>query len=399
MFPFLVLLGAGAVTAFGYFQRQYGAITAALDGERIKGSRSLRAVYLASHRTVISTLRALLSPGRERVFTCEQADADGLVAKLKTLRNGKEKKKAWEELKIASIVRLVVSVYYLVEVYLVLLVQVNLVARYSAVDADAPVQNLAGGTFGLESKQRFLSLARSKLFEQGGVEKLVDLVHEVSEEVVGPLRLTELVGPDDVRNLLRDICRRVEAKSGLRAHIGQEVRRVGSTPEETYSVSRRMYPVLDARWLLVPRIPHEDSAGGEDALDQNVKQLVSEALDLCDVLDYDVLLRTNVDALIDVAGGLVNGYVWGVSGMEEGGKVALAPVIAKIANVSKMVLGSGTGPLEKLDAADESAETDAVDSSKCAHGPFVDALLQSGSCEAFGAAVFLSGERTGGDNN
>lgn len=395
---FLAVLGAGAVSAFSYARRQYGVITSALDAERISGARSLRAVYGASRRTVISTLCALLKPGRERIFACEHADADGLVARLKTSVDGKEKKATWEELKVAAIVRLIVSVYYVVEVYLVLLVQVNLVARYSAVDADAPIQMLEGRVLELESKQQFMSLARRKLFEDGGVEELVDAVHQVTREVVGPVKLTERVGPDDVRNILRQICRKVESKCGVGTRGSSQCDSSADPDDDNRPpVSVISQQILDARWLLTIR--EEDSrlsAEQDGAADPVVRQLVHEALDVCDVLDYDLLLKTNVDALMDVAGGLVDGYVWGVSGMERGGKVALAPVIAKIANVSKLVLGSEENAQPVHDLSSDSAR---ADMSTVACGPFVDALVQSGSCDAFGAAVFLSGERTSGTAN
>lgn len=385
---------AGAVV---YARQQYNAMTAALDAERVNGARGLRAVYLASRRTVESTLRALLVPGRDRVFACDASNPDALVDFLKTVKDEAEKRQTWDTLKIAAIVRLVSSVYYLVEIYLILLVQVNLVARYSTADVDAPIQELARAKLDLETKQKFLSVARRRLFEDGGIERLVAVVEEATTEVVGPVRLTERVGPDDVRNLLRRICRLVEAKSATAVAGHSELPTDG--PDAGSGISRADTDVLSARWLLTASTnllcTEEGSEGDDDDLNANVMFLLDECLDLCDVLQHDVALRTSVDALMDVAGGLVDASLWGISSAESGGKVAFAPVIARIANVSKLVLDGGQRALAKKRASREmtvSAEQLCVD--RPADGPFVDALLEVSACDAFGAAVFLSGERS-----
>jgi Peroxin-3 len=382
---------ACTVGAFVYARQQYNAITAALDAERVNGARSLRAVYTASRKTVEFTLRALLRPGRDRVFACDASNPDALVDYLKRVKDDAEKRQTWDQLKVAAIVRLVSSVYYLVEVYLILLVQVNLVARYSTADVDAPIEELARGKLDLEAKQNFLSLARRRLFEQGGIESLVAVVEEATAEIVRPVRLTERVGPDDVRSLLRRICRLVEAKSAATGTASAGV-------DSATGVDPSRNDVLAARWLLAAGadgvLEGMSSNSSDSVCDANVAFLVDEGLDLCDVLQYDEVLRTSVDALMDVAGGLVDASLWGVASSEKGGKVAFAPVIARIANVSKLVLhgGAGTARNERF-SRDLSASGDAIDAECQADGPFVDALLQVASCDSFGAAVFLSGER------
>lgn len=373
-------------------------MTAALDLERANGARNLRAVYLASSKTVESTLRALLSPGRDRVFACNASNPDALVDSLKTLKDEAEKRKTWETLKIAAIVRLVASVYYLVEVYLILLVQVNLVARYSTADADAPIDELNEGKLNLESKQKFLSLARRRLFEQGGIERLVDTVEEATYDIVGPVKLTKRVGPDDVRSLLRQICRRVEAKSGMAGETADCVaHEEGSASGSNISEGD---DVLSARWLLTSLASSASSEVeidvSDDACQRSVSFLVKEGLDLCDILQYNEVLRKSVDALMDVAGGLVDASLWGMSSSENGGKVAFAPVIARIANVSKLVLDGGQRALVRKRLSTQSADLNGVEIP--AAGPFVDALLEVPSCDLFGAAVFLSGERSSHSN-
>lgn len=382
---FLTLASTGAAVAFYYARAQYAVISSALAAERAAGARSLRTVYTASKRTVEATLRALLGPGRDRVAACDAADPDALVACLKAARADDKgaKERTWDELKVAAIVRLVASVYYVVVVHIVLLVQVNLVARYSTADADAPVEALGGGRLQLESKQLFLSLARRRLFEHGGIEALVGAVEEATREVVGGMRLSERVGPDDVRGLLRQICRSVEGKCGLKCTSE-------AAPEERVSGGLMAQPVLDVEWLLTrPGDYSSDSGESSTALtDFNVRLLVEESLDLCDVLNYGDLLRTSVNALMDVAGGLVDASLWGVGCPEGGRTVALAPVIAKIANVSKSVLGCPNPDALRAPSGSQNINIAASD------GPFVDALLQMGECDAFGAAVFLSGEKS-----
>lgn len=375
-------------------------MTAALDVERANGARNLRAVYLASSKTVEATLRALLSPGRDRVFACSASNPDALVASLKTLKDESEKRKTWESLKIAAIVRLVASVYYVVEVYLILLVQVNLIARYSTADADAPIDELVEGKLNLETKQKFLSLARQRLFERRGIEQLVEVVEEATNDVAASVKLTKRVGPDDVRSLLRQICRRVEARSGM--IVGADAGSVALDASSTCDTSDSdPVDVLSARWLLASSASSTSSAEeldvSGDPCQSSVSFLVEESLDLCDVLQYDEVLRKSVDALMDVAGGLVDASLWGVTSSESGGKVAFAPVIARIANVSKLVLDGGQRALVGKRLSTQFADADGVEVPEC--GPFVDALLEVSSCDMFGAAVFLSGERSSNRSN
>lgn len=399
-FFFMSAAAACTIGTVLYVRKQYYAMTAALDAERANGARNLRAVYLASNKTVEATLRALLSPGRDRVFACSASNPDALVASLKTLKDESEKRKTWESLKIAAIVRLVASVYYLVEVHLILLVQVNLIARYSTADADAPIDELVEGKLNLETKQEFLSLARQRLFEQRGIEQLVEVVEEATNDVAGSVKLTKRVGPDDVRNLLRQICRRVEARSGMRAVADADAvaRDVSASCDAT---SLDPVDVLSAPWLLTSSTSSASSLPDLDASDHAynscVSFLVKESLDLCDVLEYNEVLRKSVDALMDVAGGLVDASLWGVSSPENGGKVAFAPVIARIANVSKLVLDGGQRPLAGTRLSTQSADSVGLESP--ASGPFVDALLEVSSCDMFGAAVFLSGERSSNQNS
>jgi hypothetical protein len=376
------MASVGAAAAIVYARRQYAAIREAMDAERSIGALSLRSVYVASRRTVDSTLRALLRPGRERVFACAAANPDALVAKLKTDLTGAEKKQVWERLKIAAIVRLVVSIFYVVIVYAILLVQVNLVARYSTSDSDAPIEELDGGELSLESKQRFLSLARRRLFEEGGIEALTALVAEATEEVIGPVKLTAKVGPDDMRDMLRNVCRLVEIRGKLDG--------TGTSQRDNGPDYNERPQVFSAHWLL--------SGGGESGEDENVCQLVNESLDLCEALDYESLVQSSVDTLMDVAGGLVDGYVWGMSSEENNGKVAFAPVVAKVANVSRQILmgeryDSTVGP-SNLSVLDEFNVTEGQ-----TDGPFVGALLHLSTCEMFGAGVFLSGERDDSGNS
>lgn len=391
-------MSAAAACTIGtvlYVRKQYYAMTAVLDSERANGALNLRAIYLASDKTVGATLRALLSPGRDRVFACSASNPDALVASLKTLKDEREKRKTWDSLKIAAIVRLVASVYYLVEVYLILLVQVNLIARYSTADVDAPIDELIEGKLNLETKQQFLSLARQRLFEHRGIEQLVEVVEEATNNVAGSIKLTKRVGPDDVRSLLRQICRRVEARSGIvsDAHADSFARNSSSTSDVTHLGPE---DVLSARWLLTNRqisaVSSEEPDLGNDACQSSVLFLVKESLDLCDVLQYNEVLRKSVDALMDVAGGLVDASLWGVSGSEDGGKVAFAPVIARIANVSRLVLDGGQNAFVGKRLSAQPADHDGVEIP--ASGPFVDALLEVPSCSMFGASVFLSGERT-----
>jgi Peroxin-3 len=364
--------GVGAAAAIFYARRQYQAITNTLDRERVRGSDNLRALYLASKSTADTTLRALLRPGRERLLACEGANPDPLVILLRSNINGAEKKDIWERLKVCAIVRLIVSIYYAVLVYVILLVQVNLVARYSTSNVDAPIQDLSNGTLTLESKQQFLAITRRRLFDEGGIDNLVRLVTEATKEIVGPVLLSEKVGPGDVRILLRQICQKLESRDSLSSDTVCDPVDVGD--------------ILSAQWLLKP--------ANDVSLDTNVLQLVDESLDVCDALGYSVLVRECVDTLVDTSGALVDGHLWGPSPCMEDKKVAFAPVIAKIANVSRQVLEIDI----EVDRQISSELEDTNDGGSSPDGPFVNALIHAPACQAFGAAVFLSGEREGGSN-
>lgn len=376
----LSVAGIGAATAIIYARRQYQALTSALDEERNRGARSLRSVYRATRRTVESTLRALLIPGRERIFSCTHADSDLLVSRLRSDLVPAQKKEIWHSLQIAVFVRLVSSMYYVVVVYVILLLQVSLVARYSAIDEDAPIESLSGERLCLQSKQLFLSLSRRRLFEENGIENLVQVVRLAVEEVVGPLKLSEKVSKHDLRDILKRICLIVDRRGGI-ARVDDV--RGGTIVQLSQELSKPEF--LTPEWLLA--VP---GTGPDHDISEKVTFLVSEALDLCDVLQFGSLIQCSIDSLIDIASDLVDINVGNHPSREADCSIPLASLVPKISNVCQLIFGpeQQVEPAQELENPSFVLEThDVVD------GPFVSALLQAAGCDAFGAGVFLSGEK------
>lgn len=372
----------GFVTAAAalYVRQQYRSLTRVFDEERSRGAQALRSVYTGSRRTIEETLRRLLAPGRQRISSCSGADPDSLLVAARKASDSAEKRELFEKAKIATFVRLIASIYYAVTLYGVLLVQVNLIARYSSSDADAPVEALPGGVLTLETKQAFLALARCRLFEEGGVQNLVAIVSEAAEEIVGPVSLRRETGPDDLRALLRTVCHVVERRTGLGL-------------EAEYSTRQRLSGMgldshtLDPHYLMSKSQDDWQTACGSD--DANLRHLMIEAQDLCDELDYCGFVRAAVDVMLDATGGMVDGFVWGVS---PGKKVPFASVIAKLAHVSRDVLG--TGAMSTADASQAEGETACNGDDSADDSGYMSALLHAAAGDRLGAAVFLSGEKS-----
>lgn len=377
---FLSLVGIGVASAFVYGRRQYQALTDALDEERAHGARSLHFVYNATRRTIASTIRALEFAGKERIFSSELANSDELVMRLRGNITSDEKKRAWDALKIASVVRLVSSMYFLVIAHVTLCLQLPLVARYSAMDDTAPTERVLGEQISIEDKQAFLSLARMRLFQESGIEKIIQIVCAATEECVGCIRLSERVDVSFLRDLLKRICKKVNERGGL-YHLACS--QTAETVQQPYAAGS--YGVLSANWLL--SFPNVEADSDESL---KLMFLVNEALDMCDVLRYDLVIQHAVDVLVEVAVNMIGSEVYGVSDEQWSGGVPLASVVAKLSNAcNSLTYSSGSnGSREQPDALSHTADNQHVGDS-----PFVSALLRIPECDAFSAAVFLSGEK------
>lgn len=377
-----VISAAAAATAVAvtYAHRQYAAMNAALARERAAGATGLRARFVANANTVYATLCALLPVVQGRVFACPAADADALVAVLKAGVEGREKKQGvWEALKVAALTRLVSSLYLVAMLHSVLLLQVNLLARYSSADMDAPIEALPAGELGMPTKQRFLALARRRLFCGDGVETVVRKVEAVVRAEAAGLGLKVRLGREDVAALLRRVCDALYIELAADAYDED-----GSGTEKTERAAADN--LFDATWLLSEINDDGTLAEPSSTGDVNFRALVDESLDMCDFLDFGGLVCESADIALAHALSDINENLWKTNSAEENrtDTRALAQLLAHINNASSAVLG--TLAPEAPDALGD--VTDLASGSA-----LIRALGQSEASERFAASVFLSGER------
>lgn len=289
------LASGSAIAAATYMRRQMRVVDESLEVERTTGARKLRAVFMANSQTVRSAFRALLPIVKDILSGMDRVNASQYVAKLREKRekpfSRKEKQELWDKVKVASVTHLMSSTYIMAVLYGALALQMNLLARYTNSNLDAPVQALPSGTLSAVTSKNFLDLARKNLLESKRVDFITQRIEEIVKIHVQDTGLAERLSHIDIECLCANILGALEADGLL------EENERGSVTDELPAVDN-----LGSahHWLF----RYGDSLSNTPASisrDANYEWLVQESLDLCEVLDFNGVVFNSASSVLSFA--------------------------------------------------------------------------------------------------
>lgn len=262
---FLTLTAGGLVVAYRYFRTQMNTVNSTLEAERVAGARSLRAVFLANKNTIQKAYMALLPEIGAILSACESIDCSAILKRLRERPPLQEKASLWERLKIASVTHLVTAIFLIVTVHVTISMQINLLARYSAYYADAPVQSLPSGDLQPSTSKSFLDLCR-RVLSNTDVDGLTKQVEAEVRANVKDVKLTAVYDAQRVECLLSNCIRGLSEESKM------------------HSLSR-----LPEYWFRNElRTLREESER-----EKNLDWLLEESLDLCECLDVSEVVESS----------------------------------------------------------------------------------------------------------
>lgn len=380
----IAVLGATAAAAgatFAYFGYRYNQVVGdGLRQEREAGLQHLWRQYEVNEETVQELMNRLVSLMRKVVWA--RTPAEELVDRLRRKDDGigiaedsdnggiVDRKSLWERLKTLSFVRLLSSTWAIALVHLQLVARINLVARYAGNSGatglvDAPVKALPGGRLSIKTQKAFLEMTRKKLFEDGHMHEIVTSLEKIVEEIAGGIPLTEKVGREEMKALLR----RISKQFALR--------------EENNILSAR-YMMSDTETCV-----DSDADNEEMAPDENLIALQEEICDLCELLDFRGVLESSVEHIIEQIDKEIEKL------FPEDSLVPLAKAVPFLINISDEL----TTVVDKEDVG----VTNVSSSNDNKRGELLEsvfvALSRNPPLKRFAAATFLSGEQDYGATN
>lgn len=263
----LSLAVGGVIAASHYLQTRNSAAEKMVQAERAAGAKKLRSSYVANCHTVSKAFRALLPLLIERISRCEAACCEAEVAALRERPDKAQKRLLWMCIKTGSVSHVIGAAYLTSVLYVLLSLQMNLVARYRQAMTDESVQSLPGGGLSEDTSKRFLGVAEGLLNGDriGRVMKLVSSAVDVGLRDVG---LTVAMGCDDAKVMLQKVMENVAGEDSKVSVVVEE-------------------------WLR--------EAALEAGEDENLKWLLHESLDLCESLNVRGVVRQGARLCLDVA--------------------------------------------------------------------------------------------------
>lgn len=251
--------------AYRYLRTQMNTVNSTLEAERAAGARSLRAVFLANKSTIQKAYMALLPEIGAILSACENIDCSAILKRLRERPPLHEKASLWESLKIASLTHLITAIILTVTVHVTISMQINLLARYSAYYADAPVQSLPFGDLQPSTSRTFLDLCRRVLLGTD-VDGLTKQVEAEVRANVKDVKLTAVYNAQRVECLLLNCIR-------------------GLTEEgKVHSLSQ-----LPEHWFRNELLALREDSGRE----KNLEWILEESLDLCECLDVSEVVESS----------------------------------------------------------------------------------------------------------
>lgn len=375
----LFTMAAGsALAATAYMRRQLTAVNASVEHERIEGARRLRAVFVANSQTVKAAFCSLIPLAREVLLASEQVNSASYVEQLRNKPKGRaEKRGLWEEVKVASITHLVSAVYIAALLHSFLLLQMNLLARYTNSNLDAPVQPLPRGALSSATSKRYLDLSRSQILRSEKVKVIVQRIKDLVRSNTQTISLTERIGIEDVECVLANILGTMEAeKSPLENTRSATDHGDGVKKDPLQSVHI---------WLLSDCIAsgaNEDQQTGDR--DLNFEWLVQESMDLCDVLDFQGLVESSMYSALAHALSCLKEDL----GPDEP-ELPFAHFLARFDRLGSDILSTSNRNSETDDGLGIEIKSLGLD----------QPLSETEDCARFAASVFLSGEKERSDGS
>lgn len=281
---FTVAAGS-AIAATTYIRRQISAVDESMQQERAEGARRLRAAFIANTNTVKAAFCALLPLAREVLLNTEQINSSAYIERLRSKpKDRAEKQELWEKVKLSSLTHLVSAIYIVALLHSFLLLQMNLLARYTNSSPNAPVQSLPAGQLTGDTSKRFLDLSRARILARGRVDAIVRRVEELVQSNMQDVSLAKRISLSDVEGILTNILGAIEAE---KSH--------GDGDDEGNLSAGCDNPLISVHiWLLNDSDGSQDSADGTASVtDRNLEWLVQESLDLCEVLDFQGVVESS----------------------------------------------------------------------------------------------------------
>lgn len=185
--------------------------------------------------TTLSYLPAI----SEAVLNAESLNVEVLIDQIKNINKEAiadvessemlraKKLEKWEELKYASISRTVSSMYVLVLLFILVKIQLNLIARFTYLDSVDSIQRNLDSETPSRSTERSLSydveqkyLALSWYFVNKSIARIAEKVESSVRKVVADLTLSTNMSADHLNETISSIRKEVEQENGLSSKLG-----------------------------------------------------------------------------------------------------------------------------------------------------------------------------------
>lgn len=286
------LATGSAIAAATYMRRQLRVVNESLDVERAEGARKLRSVFIANSQTVRSAFRALLPVARDILAATELVNSSAYIAKLREKpKDRKEKQELWEKVKLASVTHLLSAIYIAAVLYSVLSLQMNLLARYTNANLDAPVQALPSGILSAITSKKFLDLARKNLLDGNRIDAIASRIEEIVKIHAQDMGLTERMGPLDIECVCANILSAIETDGPTCDSEEDSAPGVQTTEDPLGSPHHWLFSCSDSG----------QDRSGPLVRDANYDWLVQESLDLCEILDFGGVVFSNASVVLSYA--------------------------------------------------------------------------------------------------
>lgn len=365
---FTIAAGA-AVTAATYMRRQLAVVNESLASERAEGARKLRVIFVGNMHAVRATFRALLPVMASSLGNVRALDSSECLVRLRERPGLAEREQLFGTLRVAAVTRLASTVYIVSVFYCVLSLQMNLIARYFNANLDAPVQALPSGLLSDLTSKRFLDVARSKLLRPHCIDSIVRQIEQVVRVHVEGIGLTERVGLAEVECLFVNILCDIGTK-GMNFEIAGS-----SASDSDTDVPTTPKPLQ--QWLFENGLYECDADGGERE-DANYKWLLTESLDLCEILDFNSVVQSTTKDVLSYAMSELKEVLF--SRESECTSRPFAHFFARFEGVAS----------DMFKVSDNNDGDDRVSTSV----PKLERVLsEAQDCARFSASVFLSGEK------
>lgn len=298
----LVSVGTGAL----YLYRKYQEISAASERKQLFRAK-LHFQYENNRRTADSALRSQLTQLKLQI--CKEIDLEAMTARLKEKGSltADEKKRMWEQVKILSFTRTLVSVYSLSLMNLLINTQLSIIGRYlfaKYMENEEAAAAAAAGRIHLQQnaslptgtnlsipnqvQQTFLSYVL--YMQTKGLQLMLPKIQSAVEQHVSSMTLREPVSAEELNLLIAKIRQTIDS-----TFIGtsSSSRAILDNDEQP---SHILVGIAD---VLLPPEGHDDEFFKTDSSD-SLKIMVDELRDLIDSVEFQTVYTEILDQSFSV---------------------------------------------------------------------------------------------------